>query len=159
MPHINKFKLGVSIALPLLAGLIGSFFTAPAIDSWYQYLAKPSFSPPNWIFGPVWTLLYILMGIAFYLVWQSGFENKKKKIALLIFAIQLALNSLWSILFFGLENPFWALNEIICLWIFILATLVLFWKIKKSAGWLLFPYLVWVSFAAVLNFSIWQLNY
>ncbi|MFA5098800.1 MAG: TspO/MBR family protein [Candidatus Paceibacterota bacterium] len=159
MVLLKKVKFGVSILLPLLAGFIGSFFTASTVSSWYQELIKPSFNPPGWIFGPVWTLLYIFMGLALYLVWQSEIENKKKKIAISVFAAQLALNVLWSVLFFGLKNPFWAFAEIVLLWVLILANLILFWKIKKSAGWLLLPYLFWVSFASVLNFSIWQLNY
>ncbi len=156
---MNKFRLGISIILPLLAGLIGSFFVMPVIDLWYKELAKPSFNPPDWIFGPVWTFLYILMGIALYFVWQSDTEKKKKKIAITFFAIQLGLNSLWSILFFGLRRPEAALIEIFILWLAILINLILFRKIKKFAGWLLLPYIIWVSFAAVLNFSIWQLNY
>lgn len=156
---MNRFRLVISIILPLLAGLIGSFFTMPAIEIWYKELIKPSFGPPDWIFGPTWSILYILMGIALYLVWQSNVEKKKKKIAITFFAIQLVLNSLWSILFFGFKRPEISLMEIFVLWLAILINLILFRKIKKSAGWLLFPYLLWVSFAAVLNFSIWQLNY
>ena len=156
---MNKFRLAISISLPLLAGFIGSFFTMPAIEVWYKELTMPSFSPPDWIFGPVWSILYILMGIALYFVWQSDAEKKKKKIAITFFAIQLGLNSLWSILFFGLKRPEVSLLEIFFLWLAILINLILFRRIKKSAGWLLLPYLLWVSFAAVLNFSIWQLNY
>lgn len=159
MAYINKFKFGVSIALPLFAGAIGSFFTMPAIDSWYKEIIRPSFNPPDWVFGPVWALLYILMGVAFYLIWQSDIEKKKKEIAIIFFVIQLALNSLWSILFFGLRNLESSLIEIFVLWLAILINLILFGRIRKSAGWLLLPYLLWVSFAAVLNFSIWQLNY
>lgn len=159
MAHINKFRFGISIIVPLLAGVVGSFFTMSAVDSWYKEIIKPSFSPPDWIFGPVWTLLYILMGIGLYLVWQSDIGKKKKEIAIIFFAIQLALNSLWSILFFGLRNLESSLIEIFVLWLAILINLILFGKIRKSAGWLLLPYLLWVSFAAVLNFSIWQLNY
>ncbi|MCX6813595.1 MAG: tryptophan-rich sensory protein [Candidatus Azambacteria bacterium] len=159
MPNINKFKLGVSILLPLLAGAVGSFFTMPAVNSWYKEIAKPPFNPPNWIFGPVWTLLYILMGIALYLVWQSGVGAKKKKIAVSVFTAQLALNILWSVIFFGLKNFNFSFVELVALWGLILINLVLFSKIKKIAGWLLLPYLFWASFAAVLNFFIWQLNY
>lgn len=141
-----------------LAGGIGSFFTTPAIPTWYADLAKPSFSPPNWLFGPVWILLYTLMGIAAYLIWKQGFNKKEIKIALAIFAIQLVLNVLWSVIFFGLRSPLFAFLEIIFLWIFVLLTLLSFYKISKPAGLLLLPYILWVSFAAILNLSIARLN-
>lgn len=144
-------KLILSIGLCLGAGIVGSFFTISAIPNWYSTLNKPVFSPPNWIFGPVWTILYILMGISLYLVWQ------KKKIPS-IFWVQLILNALWSIIFFGMQNPLLAMVDIIALWIAIILTIKAFYKISKPSVYLLIPYLLWVSFALILNYSIWVLN-
>lgn len=140
------------------AGLVGSLFTAPAIPSWYAGLEKPSFSPPNWLFAPVWFLLYTFMGVAAYLIWNKGIGKKEVKTALTFFAIQLVLNSLWSVVFFGLRLPQYALLEIVVLWVFILLTLLRFYKISRVAGLLLVPYILWVSFAAVLNLFIVKLN-
>lgn len=145
-------KLIISLLLPQLAGLVGSLFTFSAIPTWYATLNKPSFSPPNWIFGPVWTTLYILMGISLYLVWSKG----KRGVAL--FKFQLVINALWSILFFGLRSPILGLITIIILWTMILALIKIFWKIDKTASVLLWPYLAWVSFASVLNLAILLLN-
>lgn len=156
---MNKaLKIIIAVALPLLAGAIGSAFTFTGIDSWYQTIAKPSFNPPNWIFGPVWTTLYILMGLAFYLIWQAGLKDKFNKDSFILFLVHLAINSLWSIVFFGLQNPGLAFLVIIVLWFMILILIMRFYKIDKRAAWLLIPYILWVSFASVLNFSIWQLN-
>ena len=154
----NFFKLIVSILLPFIAGGIGSFFTMPNIPTWYATLNRPSLSPPNWIFGPVWTILYIIIGISLFLVWRNGLDKKGAKIALVIFLVQLVLNSLWSILFFGLQNPLFAFIEIIFLWIFILLMIISFYRISKVAGLILIPYILWVSFAGYLNFMIWILN-
>jgi tryptophan-rich sensory protein len=154
----NALKLAVSIGVCLLAGVIGGLFTSSSIPTWYAALNKPAFNPPNWIFGPVWTLLYILMGVSLFLVWQKGLKNKKAKTAVTIFGIQLALNTLWSILFFGLKSPILGLGEIVVLWAFILLSIIKFSKISKTAAWLLLPYILWVSFAAVLNLSIFLLN-
>ncbi|KPJ55477.1 TspO protein [Parcubacteria bacterium DG_74_2] len=157
---MNKIlKLVVSILVCQWAGIVGSLFTSPAIASWYATLEKPSFNPPNWIFAPVWTLLFLLMGIALYFVWNSEIESNKKRIAILIFAVQLVLNIFWSILFFGLQSPLYAFIEIIILWLAILLTIISFYKISKPAAELLLPYILWVSFAAVLNFSILILNF
>jgi tryptophan-rich sensory protein len=131
-------------------------FTTSSIPTWYASLIKPSFNPPNWIFGPVWTTLYLLMGISLYLVWIRG--AKKNRTALIWFGSQLALNSIWSILFFGLKSPLSAFIEIIFLWITILITIIYFYKTSKPAAYLLIPYILWVSFAAVLNISIVILN-
>lgn len=150
---MNYKRLIISLILPQLAGLVGSFFTAPAISNWYAFLEKPSFNPPSWIFGPAWILLYILMGISSYLVWQKG--DKK---ALTIFWIHLFFNALWSIVFFGLQNPGLAFLNIIVIWVFIIVLIIKFWKINKWSSILLIPYLLWVSFASVLNYFIWQLN-
>ena len=149
--------LVVAILICFAAAGLGSLVTTPQIPNWYADLAKPTWTPPGWIFGPVWTLLYLMMAIAAWLVWrQAGFAGAKLPLAL--FAIQLALNSVWSLLFFGLQNPGAAAIEIVLLWAAILATLIAFWKRSKWAGGLLVPYLAWVSFAAVLNLVIWRMN-
>ncbi len=147
-----------SIIICQLAGFIGSIFTTSSIPTWYASLNKPSFNPPNWVFAPVWTVLYLLMGIALYLIWRKGLSDKNVKIAFMVFVFQLVLNSLWSFLFFGLESPFAAFIEIIILWIAILVSIILFFRISWIAGVLLIPYILWVSFASVLNFAIWRLN-
>ena len=146
------------VIICLAAGLIGSIFTIPSIPTWFAGLNKPPFSPPNWIFSPVWTTLFILMGISAWLVWEKGISNKEVRSAIMIFAAQLALNMLWSILFFGFKSPLLAFVEIIVLWVLILATILSFYKISKPAAWLLIPYILWVSFASVLNLSIWLIN-
>jgi tryptophan-rich sensory protein len=143
----------------LIAGAIGSFFTFPSIQGWYSTLNKPSFNPPNWVFGPVWTLLYILMGIAAYLVYEKGFNQKKVRIALASFDVQLLLNVLWSFLFFGLHSPVYGLLCIIALWFSIALTMAKFYEISRTAGLLFVPYILWVSFASILNLSIWMLNW
>ena len=149
--------LVVAIVLCFAAAGLGGLVTTPQIPNWYATIAKPTWTPPDWIFGPVWTLLYLMMAVAAWLVWrQNGFADAK--LPLTLFAIQLALNSLWSVLFFGLQNPGAAAVEIILLWAAILATLIAFWKLSKWAGGLLAPYLAWVSFATVLNVAIWRLN-
>jgi len=153
MKNRNLIKLILSILICLSAGFIGSLFTSPAVPTWYAGLNKPAYNPPDWIFGPVWTALYILMGVAFYLFWK-----KKARKAITIFFIQLALNTLWSILFFGLRSPFLALMDILLLWAFILATILTGRKFSKAASYLLVPYLLWVSYAFVLNASIWSIN-
>lgn len=154
----NPIKLIISLVICQLAGIIGSLFTMSKIPTWYMTISKPELAPPNWIFGPVWTTLFILMGIALYLVWKQGTNRKDVKIALYIFGTQLILNVLWSIIFFGLENPGSAFVEIISLWISILLSIIYFYKINKTAGYLLIPYIAWVSFASYINFMIWWLN-
>ncbi|MBI2040035.1 tryptophan-rich sensory protein [Candidatus Microgenomates bacterium] len=144
-------KLILSIGLCLGAGFIGSIFTVSSITTWYVTLNKPSFSPPNWVFGPVWTMLYALMGISLYLVWL------KQRIPT-VFWIQLFLNVIWSIIFFGMRNPLLALVDIVALWIAIILTIKAFSKINKLSAYLLYPYLAWVSFASILNFAIVILN-
>jgi len=158
---IKKYlQILISIGISYSAGLIGSIFTVEAISGWYATINKPSFNPPSWVFSPVWTILYTLMGIAAYLVWKD--RNKKKiktaNIALTFFGIQLVLNGLWSILFFGLNSPSLAFFEIMLLWIAIIFTIIYFFKINKTAAYLLIPYILWVSFAAFLNLNIWILN-
>lgn len=152
------FKLLISIVLCQTAGIIGSIFTVPAISIWYASLNKPEFTPPDWLFGPVWFLLYTLMGIALYLVWQKGIKKKEVKSAVILFIIHLAFNSLWSILFFGLQNLLVALFEIFILWLMIIVLIWRFSKIQKWSACLLIPYLLWVSFAMALNFGIWLWN-
>ena len=152
----NFLRLIISIVICQLAGFLGSIFNIASIPTWYVSLKKPIFNPPNWVFGPVWTILFLLMGISLYLVWSKGFE--KNKIALYLFIAQFILNILWSALFFGLRLPLAAFIEIILLWLAILATIITFYRISSAAGLILIPYLLWVSFAAVLNFSIWMLN-
>ncbi len=148
------WKLIISIALPFLASAVGSLFTAGSVSSWYMTLNKPPFNPPSWVFGPVWTLLYLLMGVSLYLVWIRKFDKN----AFTFFGIQLFLNALWSVLFFGIKSPLLALVEIIFLWAAILITIFYFYKINKISAYLLIPYILWVSFAAILNFAIFMLN-
>ncbi len=147
-----------SILVSQLAGLIGSFGTISSISNWYVYLVKPSFNPPNTIFGPVWTILYTLMGIALYFVWVKGYQKPKIKKAVLLFMLHLGVNALWSIVFFGLKNVGGAFYIIVLLWIMIVVLMNLFWSIDKRSTYLLIPYLLWVSFATLLNAAIWKLN-
>ncbi len=156
---MSKFaKLIYAILICEAIGLISVPFTIASIPTWYSTLNKPSFSPPNWIFGPVWTTLYLMMGVSAYLVWMKGFKNKKVRTALSYFLIQLAFNFFWSVLFFGIHSPLLALFDIILLWLVIFLTMVKFYQISKLASYLLLPYLFWVSFATLLNFSIVILN-
>ena len=148
------------IAICLAIGFLGSRITQMTIDTWYPTIEKPIFNPPNWVFAPVWTLLFILMGIAAGLVWNNLEENKEDvKKAMLFFIIQLLLNLLWSYLFFGLNNLLLASIEIILLWLIIFETFLLFKRIKLKAGYLLIPYLAWVGFASILTITIYILNY
>jgi len=156
MTKINYFKLIAAIIITQLAGIIGSFFTVSSVIIWYVTLNKPFFNPPSWLFGPVWIILYLMMGVALYIVWNN--RTKKSNTALTLFGIQLVLNSLWSILFFGLKNPLLAFIEIIILWVLILFTIIYFKKESKTAAYLLIPYILWVSFAAILNLAIFLLN-
>jgi benzodiazapine receptor len=158
MGRNDLLKLIVSLITCQLAGFIGSLFTSPAIPTWYASLKKPSFNPPNWVFSPVWITLFVLMGISLFLIWRKTLEDKKVRIAILFFAVQLVLNVCWSVIFFGLKSPFFAFIEIIFLWIAILLTILKSYKVSKTAGVLLIPYILWVSFAAVLNFFLWNLN-
>jgi tryptophan-rich sensory protein len=157
---MNKLtKILTVVVTCLVIGYFSGIVTRSAIIDWYPTLIKPSFNPPNWVFAPVWSTLYIMIGIAAGLVWdRMESETEKVKKALIVFAIQLALNALWSYLFFGLRNPMLAGLEIILLWLMIYETYLQFSKINKIAGYLFIPYLAWVSFAMVLNGSIWWLN-
>lgn len=158
MPLKNWFVLAGFVALAQAAGIIGSFFTSPSIPTWYATLAKPELAPPNWVFAPVWTTLFLLMGVAAFLVWRRGFGRRDVKRALALFAFQLVLNTLWSIIFFGLQHPKGAFIEIIFLWLAIAATIGAFARVSRAAAWLLAPYIAWVSFAAYLNYALWTLN-
>lgn len=154
----NWWMLVISLLVAQLAGVIGSLFTFPSISSWYLFLNKPFFSPPNWVFGPVWTTFYTFIGISAYLVWRKTQFSKKSLPFWRAYSIQLGLNTLWSIIFFGLENPLVAFIEIIILWYFIFRTIQEAAKIDSRTMYLLYPYLAWVSFASLLNLSIWLLN-
>jgi tryptophan-rich sensory protein len=154
----DVFKLILSIIFCQLAGIIGSVFTRLSVSNWYVFLDKPSFMPPSWLFGPVWIILYLLMGISAFLVWNKGLDYKGVKKALTIFLVQLILNAFWSVAFFGLKSPLFGFLVITILWFAILLTIFNFFKVTKTAGFLLIPYILWVSFAAVLNFSIIILN-
>ena len=181
MKSINLLKFVASIIICELAGVVGSIFTFPQINSWYNGLNKPSFNPPNWIFGPVWTILFVLMGISLYLVWMKKWEPKnkiggnkrkawnslsqkfftgswRKANIVLIFSTQLILNVLWSVIFFGMHSLNTSFCVVLMLWIAILFTIINFYRVSKVAALILVPYILWVSFAAVLNFSILFLN-
>lgn len=145
------------VGVCFLAAAIGGFFTNLSVQSWYPTLRKPSWTPPSWLFGPVWTTLYVMMGVAAWLVWrEKGFSGAAWPLRL--FFIQLALNAAWSVIFFGMRSLGWAVVEIALLWGFILLTALSFWLVRPAAGLLMVPYFVWVSYAAVLNYSIWKLN-
>jgi len=151
-------KLVVSIVACQGAGVIGSLATTPNIPNWYAAIEKPAFTPPSWLFAPAWITLYILMAIAAFLVWRKGFAHEGVKYALIVFLVQLVLNALWSVVFFGLQSPLYGMVVILVLWIAILLTIIKFFKLSTAAGALLLPYILWVSFASVLNISIWVLN-
>jgi benzodiazapine receptor len=151
-------KLAICIFICLVAGGIGAAFTTSSNRTWYVGLVKPPFTPPNWLFGPAWTVLYILMGVAAYLIWKQGLSTTGVKLALLIFLIQLILNILWSVVFFGIHTPAGGIAVIATLWIAIFITLLRFWGVSTSAGALLIPYLAWVTFASALNIGVWKLN-
>ena len=147
----------VSTATCLLVGVSGALVTATSVTEWYPHIQKPSWTPPGAVFGPVWTVLYLLMGVAAWMIWRKSVGTPRRT-ALLIFVAQLVLNGAWSFLFFGLRNPGWAALEIALLWCSIVATMLVFARIRRLAAGLLVPYLVWVSYAAGLNFAIWNLN-
>jgi tryptophan-rich sensory protein len=158
MKKQNLLRLIAAVVFCEAIGISGSVFTTPSIGTWYAALNKPAFILPNWVFAPVWTTLFALMGIALYLVWSNGLKEKKVKAAVRIFAAQFALNILWSFLFFSLRLPLLAFAEIILLWLAIAATIIKFYPISRKAGLLLFPYLAWVTIASALNYFVWLLN-
>lgn len=150
--------LAAAVIICLSAGAIGSIFTFSSIPTWYAGLQKPDLAPPNWVFGPVWTTLYVMMGVSAFMIYRKGTKHKAVRQALAVFGVQLALNALWSILFFGMQSPLYGLVCIAALWLSIAACIAMFWKLSKPAAYLLVPYILWVSFASLLNFWIWQLN-
>lgn len=154
--QIDYIKLIVSIVICLLIGFIAGISTSKSIDSWYSKIKKPTFNPPSWIFGPVWTILYVLMGVSLYLLWTSKIDNR---LAIMFFVIQLVLNFLWSYLFFGLQNPLIAFIEIVILWIMIILTMIYAYPVSQTASLLMIPYILWVTFASILNLSIYLLNH
>jgi len=153
----NFWRFISSVVVCFSAAALGSISTASAVTGWYLTIHKPSWTPPSWLFGPVWTLLYLLMAISLYLVWSKG-VTKKTKTALNLFFVQLGLNLIWSLLFFGLANFWSAYLEVVALWIFIFLTIKNFRKISSTAAWLMVPYLLWVSFASFLNLAVAMLN-
>ena len=154
----NTVKLIICIVLTVGLGSLGGIFTAAEIQGWYLHLNKPSWNPPNWLFAPVWTSLYLLMGISLFLVWKTAASTDPKRWAIIIFIAQFALNFLWSYIFFKEHQMGWAFVEIIVMWVAILCTIIAFSRINKTAAWLLVPYISWVSFAAILNYTVWQAN-
>ena len=152
----NALKLIISLILPQIAGGLGAFFTISSVQSWYMTITKPSFNPPSWVFGPTWTILYVLMGISCFLIWKTDHPQRNKFLGL--YGIQLVLNALWSPAFFGMESPALGLLVIVPLWVMILICILEFRKSSPLASKLMIPYLLWVSFASVLNLSIWWLN-
>jgi tryptophan-rich sensory protein len=157
MKRAEVVKLIICCSVPLAIGFAGSFFTANSMD-WYQTLAKPAFNPPSWVFAPVWTVLYLLMGISAFLVWRKEPANAAVKVALSCFILQLVFNALWTPIFFGAKQPLIAFGDIVLLWLAIAATIICFHRINKLSAILLVPYIVWVSFAAVLNAAICMFN-
>ena len=158
MRRIDLFKLAASLSSCYLAAFIGSKFTAPNVPTWYAALARPSFAPPDWLFAPIWTALFTLMGISAYLVWREGIDDPRVKVGLELFAFQLAVNVTWSAAFFGLRSPLAGLVVIALLWALIALNIQKFRAVSQTAAALLLPYIIWVSFAAVLNLAIWRLN-
>lgn len=154
----NVWKFIIAVSVPVILGGVSGLFNVSAIDGWYQTISKPSWNPPSWIFGPVWTTLYVMMGIALYLVWKAEANSILKKTAISLFVIQFVLNFFWSFIFFNQQEMGWALVEIIVMWIFILLTIFAFANVSKTAAWLLVPYICWVSFATILNYTLWKLN-
>ncbi|MCM4172823.1 tryptophan-rich sensory protein [Arenibacter sp. TNZ] len=150
--------IAISVAVCLMIGFLSSFATQSSVNDWYLELNKPSFNPPNWVFAPVWTILYIMMGVAAGIVWAKGFYHIWVKTALYHFGIQLLFNALWSIIFFGFKNTFGALLVILTLLILLIFTIKWFTVVSKTAAYLLIPYLLWVCFATALNYKIWELN-
>lgn len=166
-PNLNKqapskysfvWKLFISLALSLGIGFIASLATQSSINTWYLTLNKPSFNPPNWVFAPVWTLLYVMMSVAAAIIWQKGLSQNSVKIALGLFLAQLFFNGLWSVAFFGLQSPLLGLLDISLLFIILIFTIIYFFRLSRLAGLMLLPYLLWLSFAAILNYTIWIIN-
>ena len=151
-------KLAAAILFCLIVGSLGSLVTITGAGSWYATLQKPFFAPPSWVFAPVWITLFVLMGIALYLVWESGTDKREVKVALGIFGVQFILNVIWSVLFFGLKSPLLGFIDILLLWVMIVATIWVFYRVKKSAAYFLIPYIAWVTLASALNGAIYFMN-
>ena len=151
-------KLAVSVLLCVIVGSVGSLVTITGPGSWYATLQKPFFAPPNWVFAPVWITLFVLMGGALYLVWESGTGRRDVQVALGVFGVQFIMNVLWSFLFFGLQSPLLGLADILLLWSMIVVTIWAFYRVKKLAAYLLIPYIAWVSLASALNGAIYFMN-
>ncbi len=151
-------KLAAAILLCVIVGSIGSLVTITGPGSWYTTLQKPFFAPPNWVFAPVWITLFVLMGIALYLVWESGTQHRDVRVALGMFGVQFVLNVLWSFFFFGLRSPLLGLVDILLLWMMIAVTIIVFYRVNKRAAYLLIPYIAWVSLATALNGAIYFMN-
>jgi translocator protein len=156
-PKYPWLGLVIFLVICFAAAGIGGAVTTPKIGSWYATLAKPSWNPPNWVFGPIWSALYFCMAVAAWLAWRQG-GAEQARVPLALFGVQLVLNVLWSCIFFGLEMPGFAFVEVLPFWAMIAATMVAFWRRSMVAGLLFVPYLAWVSFASMLNFTIWRLN-
>ncbi len=153
----NYLALSLFLVACLAVGMLGSIATQQSVSTWYETLNKPAFTPPNWVFGPVWTLLYVLMAVAAWLVWKrTGFWGAS--FALTLFGLQLLLNLGWTLTFFGMKNPGWAFFEILVLVGLIAGTIKAFQRIRPAAAYLMWPYLAWTSFATLLNYSIWRMN-
>ena len=153
----NILALAIFLLVVYAVSGLGALATGPAVTGWYSTIKKPNWTPPSWLFGPVWTLLYTLMAVAAWLVWRCR-DNPRRASALWAFGLQLALNAVWSPLFFGLHRIDLGLIDIAALWLAILLTIFLFFRLRPAAGWLLVPYLLWCSYAAALNFALWRLN-
>jgi len=159
LPERRPLSTAVGVVLVcVLLGALGGLLTAPAIESWYTTVEKPGFTPPNWVFGPVWTLLYALQGVAAWLLWRDGLSDRATRVALGLFGLQFLLNLAWSPAFFGLRSPLLGLVVILPLLGAILATMAAAWRVDRRATLLLVPYVAWVGFATVLNYAIWSLN-
>lgn len=156
---MNKVtKLVISLAVPQIVGLSSAVLSPIDSDGWYSNIVKPALNPPGWVFGPVWTLLYILMGVSLYIVWNQVSDTKARKWGIFFWSVQMGLNGLWSILFFTMQRPDLALVDIALLWVSIVVTIKIFYRVSRASAWLLVPYLLWVSFASYLSYSIWVLN-
>jgi tryptophan-rich sensory protein len=154
----NMVRIGIAVMVCLLIGFLSGFATQSSVDTWYAGLNKPTFNPPNWLFGPVWTVLYILMGVAAGLVWSRGFHHRWVKTALYYFGFQLLFNAAWSIVFFGMQDPGWALVILLALIVLIGFTIKWFRIVNRLSAYLMLPYLLWVIFAGILNYKIIELN-
>ena len=154
----TALQVALSILIAQLPGIIGAFATASSVETWYPALEKPAFTPPSWLFGPVWIALYTLMGIAAYLVWREGSSQGPVRVALGAYGLQLLLNAAWSPAFFGARSPLFGLAVIVPLWFAIAATIYVFDRVSRPAAALMLPYLAWVTYAVALNFEVWRLN-